>query len=180
MVYMKRSVGYCLNESSSEDEGCEEYAKGVFLLNHGDKFTCSRCRKRGKVVRESGHTERIYDAPFKEVRVEFNYDPIAAKFQDIAIVRDESIWGRSNKYLLKSPLIKTERRALKVAEAILGNLQRWDDLFDGEGIPNTREFVISWDDSLPEFTRKLAIVANEWEKSTLVRSRPPRALSGGN
>jgi len=135
---------------------------------------------RGKVVRETGLAERISDAPFKEVRVEFDYDLLEDKFRQLAIVRDESIWGTGNKYLLKSPLIKTEKRALKVAEAILGNLQRWDDMFDGEGIPNTREFVISWDDSLPEFTRKLAIVADAWENSTLVRGRTPRALSGGS
>ena len=36
---MKRGVGYC------ENTDCEDYAKGVFLLNHGDTFYCPRCRQ---------------------------------------------------------------------------------------------------------------------------------------
>jgi len=38
MASMKRGVGYC------ENTDCEDYAKGVFLLNHGDTFYCPRCR----------------------------------------------------------------------------------------------------------------------------------------
>ena len=43
MARMKRGVGYC------ENTECEDYAKGVFLLNHGDTFYCPRCRQLGKV-----------------------------------------------------------------------------------------------------------------------------------
>ena len=39
MASMKRGVGYC------ENTDCEDYAKGVFLLNHGDTFYCPRCQK---------------------------------------------------------------------------------------------------------------------------------------
>ena len=48
MASMKRGVGYC------ENTDCEDYAKGVFLLNHGDTFYCPRCRQLGKEVREIG------------------------------------------------------------------------------------------------------------------------------
>ena len=47
MGRMKRGVGYC-----GETE-CEDYAKGVFLLNHGDTFYCPRCRVLGKVEKVS-------------------------------------------------------------------------------------------------------------------------------
>ena len=49
---MKRGVGYC------ENTECEDYAKGVFLLNHGDTFYCPRCRQLGKVEKERGIIEQ--------------------------------------------------------------------------------------------------------------------------
>ncbi len=87
MARMKRGVGYC------ENTDCEDYAKGVFLLNHGDTFYCPRCRQLGKVEKERGFYTGSSDI-FKEVRVEYNYDPIHGIYREIAIVRDESLWGR--------------------------------------------------------------------------------------
>jgi ribosomal protein S27AE len=69
MASMKRGVGYC------ENTDCEDYAKGVFLLNHGDTFYCPRCRQLGKVEKERGFYTGNADV-FKEVRVEYNFDPI--------------------------------------------------------------------------------------------------------
>ena len=83
-------------------------------------FYCPRCRQLGKVEKERGFYTGNSDI-FKEVRVEYNFDPIHGIYREIAIVRDESLWGRNNVYTLQSPLIKTEKRALKVAEAILAN-----------------------------------------------------------
>ena len=123
MASMKRGVGYC------ENTDCEDYAKGVFLLNHGDTFYCPRCRQLGKVEKERGFYTGNSDI-FKEVRVEYNFDPINGVYREIAIVRDESLWGRNNVYTLQSPLIKTEKRALKVAEAILANLNRYRGLLE--------------------------------------------------
>ncbi len=169
---MKRGVGYCMHVGSREDQTCDDYAKGVFLLNHGDTFYCPRCRKLGTVVKERGFPEAGYgDAPFKEVRVEFNYDPIGERYQEIAIVRDESIWGTGSKYSLLSPLIKTEKRALKVAESLLANLQRYSNSFDNDDIPQTTEILISFDVALPEFSRKMKSLSKEWENSTLIQSK---------
>jgi hypothetical protein len=106
---------------------------------------------------------------FKEVRVEFNYSSIGDVFREIAIVRDDSLWGRGNVYTLQSPLIKTERRALKVAEAILANLNRYRGLINGDGMVESREIVLSWDDDLPTFTKKLAAVAKDWSASNLAK-----------
>jgi len=160
MARMKRGVGYC------EDSGCDEFARGVFLLNHEGPFFCPSCRKRGRIERERGCYIGSSDV-FKEVRVEYNFDPITAVYRDIAIVQDVSLWGRSNVYTLQSPLIRTEKRALKVAEAILANLNRCPDLMNREEIPNASEVVLSFDDGREEFVRKLKKLAKEWEGSGL-------------
>lgn len=167
---MKRAVGYC------ENVDCEDYAKGVFLLNHGDTFYCPRCREIGSVVLERGIHYVKDGAPFKEVRVEFNYDPINSRFKEIGIVRDESIWGTGGIYTLLSPLIKTEKRALKVAEAILANLQRYADILD-DGIPRTTETIISFDEDIDAFTAKMKHLGQEWENSNLSlrKSHSPHA-----
>ena len=160
MASMKRGVGYC------ENTDCEDYAKGVFLLNHGDTFYCPRCRQLGKVEKERGFYTGNTDI-FKEVRVEYNFDPINSVYREIAIVRDESLWGRNNVYTLQSPLIKTEKRALKVAEAILANLNRYRGLLNSDDIPRTTEIILSFDDEFDEFSRKLQQLSKEWEASGL-------------
>ena len=160
MARMKRGVGYC------ENTECEDYAKGVFLLNHGDTFYCPRCRQLGKVEKERGFYTGNSDV-FKEVRVEYNFDPINGVYREIAIVRDESLWGRNNVYTLQSPLIKTEKRALKVAEAILANLNRYRGLLNSDDIPRTTEIILSFDDEFEEFARKLQQLSKEWEASGL-------------
>jgi ribosomal protein S27AE len=171
---MKRGVGYCMNTGSLENEGCEDYAKGVFLLNHGNTFYCPRCRIIGLMVKETGRADfGENNAPFKEVRCEFNYDPCSKKFREIAIVRDEAIWGTGSKYTLLSPLIKTEKRALKVAEAILANLQRYSDLAGGDEIPRSTEVVISLDEDLDVFTKKMNDLGKLWEESTLAQAKCP-------
>jgi hypothetical protein len=164
---MKRAVGYC------ENTDCEDYAKGVFLLNHGENFYCPRCRNRGTVEAERGFQVGTTDI-FKEVRVEFNYDPINGKYREIGIVRDESLWGRCNVYTLQSPLIKTEKRALKVAEAILANLNRYRGMLKEGEVPKTHEVLLSFDDSLEDFSRKLAGLQKEWEGSALAEKQARR------
>ncbi len=163
---MKRGVGYC------ENTDCEDYAKGVFLLNHGDTFYCPRCRQLGKVEKERGFYTGNSDI-FKEVRVEYNFDPINGIYREIAIVRDESLWGRNNVYTLQSPLIKTEKRALKVAEAILANLNRYRGLLNGDDIPRTTEIILSFDESFEEFQKKLHQLSKEARTA-----RPLAGLSG--
>ena len=169
MAMMQRGVGYCMNVGSKGKEGCDEYSKGVFLLNHGTTFWCPRCREPGTVVMESGYAEHSGDTPFKEVRVEYDYDSIGERYLSIAVVRDESIWGTGNKYVLRSPLIKTEKRALKVAESILASLQHHG--LQANEIPRTTEYVLSFDDEREVFISKIRRLGEEWEQSTLVKQR---------
>jgi hypothetical protein len=160
----RRAVGYC------ENPGCAEYLKGVFLFHRSKdeykKFCCTHCRKKGFVEFETGGYTGNPDR-FKEVRVEFNFSPGSKKYLLIAIVRDENLWGRTGVYTLHSPLIRTEKRALKTAEAILGNLNR-RGIADTGGVEGTGEVVISLDDSREEFMHRLDILAEELKKSNLV------------
>lgn len=166
MASMRRGVGYCMNEGGILAEGCEDFAKGVFLLNHGKTFYCPRCRHQGLVLEEAGSVDRRIGEPFKEVRVEYNYDPLTKTFREIAIVRDEAIPSVGSSYVLKSPLIKTEKRALKVAESILANLQRYDFIATDD-IPRATEILISFDEDYGTLAKKLKCLGDEWEKSSL-------------
>ena len=164
---IKRAVGYC-----SQPE-CEDFEKGVFLLNHGDTFCCPRCKRVGFLEAEIGRSEGNCGI-FKEVRVEYNFDPSTKTYRELAIVRDESLWGKCNVYHLRSPLIKTDKRALKVAESILANLNIQErDLLPGE-IPRSYEMILSFDVTPEKFSEEIAKLqgrlANEaWNK--LSRSR---------
>lgn len=159
MKVMKRGVGYC------ENTDCEDYAKGVFLLNHGDTFYCPRCRQLGRVERERGFHSG--EAPFfSEVRVEFDFVLPSGKFVSTAIVRDESLPGGSV-YTLRSPLIKTDKRALSVATALLGNLNLFG-VNQGSN-PSTALTVISLDEDLGKLKEKLARLAGRLEGSWLTQ-----------
>ena len=170
---MERACGYCMNVGSKTSEGCDDYSKGVFLLNHGKRWHCPRCQKEGMIRQECGFHDHQDGRTFKEVRVEFNYSPISDSFHDIAIVRDEAVWGRGSKYTLQSPLIRTEKRALKVAEAVLANLQRYEGFLGDDELPKTTEIILTFDDDLPEFSRKLDLISKEWEASTLAKPLTP-------
>ena len=120
MSRMNRGVGFCLQKE------CADYAKGVFLLNHGDTFFCPRCRIQGFVEPER-HTSVIRGATYKEVRVEYNYDSVRNVYREIAIVRDEALPGRCSTLVMYSPLIRTEKKALMTAQSLLASLQKGDD-----------------------------------------------------
>lgn len=165
---LKRGVGYCNNTD------CEDFSKGVFLLNHSDTFYCPRCRIQGAVEQERGHYVGTGEI-FKEVRVEYNYDPITKAYREIAIVRDEALWGRCNVYTLHSPLIKTENRALKVAEALLANLNRYSGRLGEDGVPRTTEIILSFDDTREELSRKLGKLAETWASSDKKFAREEKA-----
>lgn len=163
MKRMRRGVGYC------RDSECEDYAKGVFLLNHSETFSCPSCRTPGDIEQERGSCADD-TAVFKEVRVEYNFDPERRLYREVAIVQDVSLWGRSNVYTLCSPLIRTEKRALKVAESILANLNRCPALASLDDVPSSAELVLSFDDDREKFQRKLESLAEEWAESGLRRA----------
>lgn len=162
---LKRGVGYCYNHD------CEDGFKGVFLLNHGPSFFCPRCRVEGLVVPEICRTKN--DSPiFREVRVEFDYFPETGHYKGMAMVRDESMKGEDlNVFYVYSPLIRTEKRALKVAEGVLANLQRCKWKTTDEGIPNSQETVIELDSERMAFKASCKRLEDELFRSSLVRSK---------
>ncbi len=157
---MRRGVGYC------KEKACEEFTRGVFLLNHEGEFQCGGCGRPGRIERERGCTNGAGER-FKEVRVEYNFDPLEGIYREVAIVQDVSLWGRARVYTLQSPLIRTEKRALKVAEAILANLNRNPEAALRGEIPSTSEVVLSLDQSTEEFRRQLGLLAEAWQRSGL-------------
>lgn len=161
---MKRGVGYCM------DEECEEYTKGVFLLNHGPRYFCNRCRVEGIIEAEHGSEKLPGDPIFREVRVNYDFDPIELRYRCTAIVRNDDIEvAERNVYTLSSPLIKTEKRGLKVAEATLSNLEY--ARLDGAMIPKITEHIIQFDASSDEWKRQMEDLENRLASSPRMQMR---------
>jgi hypothetical protein len=121
---------------------CDDYMKGVFLLNHGDLYFCIKCRTMG--FAEFEHSSFVGSHRlFKEVRVEFDYLAIEQRYKSIAIVRDESAPVMGKIYTFWSPLIKTEKRALVVAESLLANLNRMSEVLKQGDVPTATALEIN-------------------------------------
>jgi hypothetical protein len=80
------------------------------------------------------------------VRVAFNHW-FAKGYQGVATVRDDTLQGQGNVYTYRAPTCRTEKRALKIAEGIFGNLSRrprsqWDEPPD----LTKEELILSWDE----------------------------------
>ena len=151
---MKRAIGYC------ERNACTAYLKGVFLLNHGDRFYCPQCREQGFIEKET-HTDwswRDGSEVYKTVRVHFNFNPASRSYMEIAIV-DIPELPTGSMAEIHSPLIKTEKRALKVAEAALCALN--SGIKDG----GHNEIVLDMDKpNYPAQLAKLEELLNERER----------------
>ena len=80
----------------------------------------------------------------------------------MAVVTDTAFVGEHNSYLLSSPMVKTERRALAMAENLLSSLQRYGILEQGD-IPRSTEIVLDMSADMPEFKRNLRIIEKSWE-----------------
>jgi hypothetical protein len=142
---LKRAVGYCLNTN------CASFAKGIFLLNQSKAFYCPQCRNLGFIVAEKSWIEDTNDGLFKSVRVEFDYDPLNKKYRSIAVVEiPELKFGGT--YFLQSPLVKTEKRALMIAETLINNI----NCYGAKGDILTKETVLSMDTSIKEFRENCA------------------------
>ena len=165
MSKLVRAIGICRNRE------CEDYNKDVFLINHGDYFDCPKCKAAGIYQKEQGLTLNNTSLDFYQVRVEFNYDPNEDRFRSIAIVTDESMPKEGgNVYTLKSALIRTDKRALEVATALLGNLMHADvRVFDGSGIGRPKEHVLYLDHPRELYQIELDVLARELENSRLRR-----------
>lgn len=114
-MFTNRGVGYCYNAA------CDDFLSGVFLLNYGATFYCPRCRQNGEISGEQRQDFPIDEGLYTKVEVHFNYNPLKREFKERAIVQIEGI-PTFGVFIMKSPLVKTAARALKMAETILGAL----------------------------------------------------------
>jgi len=158
---MNRAVGYCQNA------GCEEYSKGSFLLNQR-AFACHRCHSVGYVEHEVGRRQNSLPI-FKEVRVEFDFDARQKRYASTAIVRDESLWGSHNVYHYCTPMVKTEKQALRMAEQILATLNQMPELPEGKELPRFYENRLDWDLGLDAFKAHCKSWGESLEDTPLTR-----------
>jgi len=157
---MNRGVGYCDNID------CEEYLKGVFLL-HQNVFHCPRCRKLG--FPEMEKYEYSNDFPvIREVRVQFNFDPLNRRYTQIAIACDDELGPHCNTLTVCNPLCKTEKRALKLAGLYFAYVS-----LNGVGAKNinSQENVINLDDSREIVSMQCAKIAKMWEEAAAIRKK---------
>lgn len=143
MSFTNRAVGFC------REAHCQDFLKGVFLLNHGLTFYCPSCRCMGEIVPE-GRTDCPTDSGlYTSVEVEFDYNPADRAYKARAIVKMNGAM-QAGTYKLSSPLIKTENRALKIAEQLLCGLNA--------GLPKDRlsqEKLLTFDCSLDDFKAQM-------------------------
>lgn len=163
MPAVERGVGYCL------ESDCTDRGKGVFLYKNLESFFCSLCRRPGSIVRERASYTSSY-TQFKQARVEYRYNPHTDKYTAVAIVRDESLL-EGDSYTLYSPLIRTDKRALMVAELLLSNLSIREALDNNPWITNQNVKTISFDRDISQVRQELQALALRLENSNLAQRR---------
>jgi len=150
------------------NEQCADYERGVYLVPVEERhstFYCPTCRFKGRRVNESGAFTRNHDC-FREVRVEYLYDPNTDTYKGLAIIRDEEL-DNGDVYTLRSPLIKGDKRALKVAEGLLSTLV-YHEPEEGT-VPSSAETILSTSSPTKEFTQQLNTLIDRWESSPMAR-----------
>jgi len=118
MKAMKRTLGYCIHSE------CSHHRKGVKLPCPRERFICPRCQRPGRIEWERAVISGGSDI-FSEVRVDYDFDPVAGCYGERVRVRDESILIDHNTYTLQSPFIRTREFAIRAAETILRQLNRY-------------------------------------------------------
>lgn len=148
----KRGAGYCMNES------CEIYLKPSFVMHSEGQFLCHKCKEKGKIKIES-FSVKNHEPVYKEVRVEFNYDPLTEQFKSLVIVRDEEIIDSANIFTLYTPSLAINKRALKVAEQLLNNLLLVED---PGSVRFNFEDIVYTDEPIEMFKARLEMISNRW------------------
>jgi len=111
----KRGVGFCVNS----DCGCFGQLRSFRHLP--EAYDCTRCGAPGQIERERG-IKQPGATIFDEVRVEYGFDPERRIYRDSVRVRDRRLLGKHDVYTLQSPLVKTRAQALRVAAAVMKQL----------------------------------------------------------
>lgn len=142
MYKFKRSCGYCLNID------CRLRGKPIFLMGC-TSHTCEDCHHQCHVELE--RAKRLNeDLVYREVRLEFMFDPYEMRYRGLAIVRDEESTG-TNVLTMYAPRIIGSRRATTYAEKILACLQ----VLPEEEAIYPRDFLVDLDKPIVQVRRDL-------------------------
>ena len=146
-----RGVGYCMNVE------CEGYLRLSLLMYKENIFFCSKCKEKGFSHLDYFETSNNLEV-YREVRVNYTFDPIQNRYKTLAIVRDERLPEHLNVFTLYTAQVSTEKRALKIAEQLLSNLLLVNDPAD---VIFYCEDTIYIDD--PAFKQKLDKLSSNWK-----------------
>lgn len=144
-----RGCGYCVNTE------CQHYLKQNFL-NTPDAFFCGTCKVKGLAALDSYEVLNSHPL-FRQVRLEFNFDPAQKRYRGLAIVTDDSMVSHANVFSLCIPTIGTEKLALTTAERVLNHLLATNDPSE---VRYFYEDVLELSSS--EFYRKLEFLDQKW------------------
>lgn len=150
--WRRHGAGYCLNQE------CEAYLKAAFI-NNVDKFWCAKCKEKGISKIDTFFVKNNCPV-YKEARIEFNFDPTKNKFKSLAIVRDEDLPDSANVFTMCSALYNTDKRALRIAEQLLGNLLLVEDPAD---VKFMYEDLLYMDEPMDVYKARLGMVSENWE-----------------
>jgi hypothetical protein len=142
----------------------------VILPSEPEAFICKACGQSGKVEMERGFLTGETGI-IGEVRVEYDFDPRKGRYRATAIVRDESLPSGLDVYTRLSPLTRSERLALGLAEALLLQLNRCRGPSNETEIPRTASFVLSFDDDIKLFRESLRQFREQWEAAAHLELR---------
>jgi hypothetical protein len=131
-------------------------------------FFCNKCKQKGKAHIDYFETSNNLNV-YREVRVNFGYDPILDNYRALAIVKDDEMPEYLNIFTLYTAQISTEKRALQIAEQLLSNLLLTDDPAD---VTFYCEDTISLDD--PDFKLRLDRLSS---KLQLIKDKVERAIN---
>jgi hypothetical protein len=148
----QKMLGYC------ESTECEDYLKGSFMWMHKGPFVCCKCKgSQGFLVSERGIRSGPRNTIYGEVRIEYCYDPSLKKYCEIAILRDDSLGSNVRTFTFQTPMVRTEKRAFKLATAYLATLNDGIELAleDETEIPKPVEHVVNFDSSREEFSERM-------------------------
>ncbi len=139
-----RGVSFCSTES------CDQWKNPRFHLapDFTRDYRCHKCGAPCEMVCDTFDYKG--GQPFKQVRVEFDWDSVEHRYRQIAIVTNEASEG-VGVHTFRTAMIKTQQRALEIATARLSNLACGDDV--------ERHFVlVNLDHSLDEVKRVCSLM----------------------
>ncbi len=147
MAKLARAVMLCTTPE------CREWKQGRFML--ASQFLeveryCACCG--GPVDFVPDTFDYTGGQPYRQVRVEYDYDCIEHRYRAIAIVTNEDSEG-IGVHTYRTAVVKTEKRALQIAESRLSNLCAGQDAAQ-------YSLIIDFADSLEEIKRVCAAMTS--------------------